>query len=392
MILSKKSNLPFLPFSPPSYTDAEKEAVAGCIDRSWTGTGLKTKKFEEEFSLYKKVPHAAALSSCTSALFLSLKTLGIGEGDEVITTALTFCSTINIILHCGAKPVLCDIEENTKNIDCKKIEALINSKTKAIIPVHYAGYPCNMDKLNEIAKDYELYIVEDCAHAIESKFKGQHCGTFGDLGCFSFYATKNIAIGEGGMAISNSESLINKISTLGLHGLSRDAWKRFSSGSKKQYDVIENGYKMNLTDLQSSIGLIQLRRINEMREIRKKLWATYSESLKNTNLELPELPGDKSSIHALHLYTCGLPKNINRDEFIWRASKDYGVTIGVHYKSIPTYTVFKYQLKIDEPEKKLPISYSWGEKTISLSLSAGVSDLDCERIILCIKELLEKLS
>ena len=191
--------------------------------------------------------------------------------------------------------MLCDIDPVTKNIDTEKLESLVNAKTKVIIPVHYCGYPCEMDTITEIASKYSLYIVEDCAHAIESLYKNQHCGTFGEIGCFSFYATKNIAIGEGGMAVSKSESLIQRISKLGLHGLSRDAWRRFERSNKKVYDVTEVGYKMNMTDIQSSIGIEQLKRIDEMYERRKEIWEMYNSYLQDTNVELPSLPPNIAS-------------------------------------------------------------------------------------------------
>ena len=377
-----------LPFSPPSFTKEEEEAVLDCVKSRWVGTGPKTIDFEKQFASYKEVNYAAASSSCTSALFLSLKALGIQEGDEVITTAMTFCSSVNVIMHCGAKPILCDIDLYSKNIDVNQIEKLITSKTKAIIPVHYAGFPCQMNKILELASEYEIYVIEDCAHAIESKFNHQHCGTFGDIGCFSFYATKNIAIGEGGMAISNHESLISKVRMLGLHGLSRDAWKRFESSNRKSYDVVDIGYKMNLTDIQSAIGIVQLRRLGEMRKRRKEIWNFYDENLQKYNLELPNLPKDKGSEHALHLYTVGLPPSIDRDEFVWKASHEYGVTFGIHYKSINTFSIYKKILPNYEPKSSLPVSFDWGNRTISLSCSGGTSETHCERVLDTIKKLL----
>ena len=377
-----------IPFSPPSFSKEEEKALNDCITRSWTGTGPKTIKFEKLFAEYKHVPYSAALNSCTSALFLSLKVLGIGEGDEVITTAMTFCSTVNVILHCGAKPILCDINNFSKNIDVNKIEELITSKTKAILPVHYAGFPCEMDKLMDIAEKYEIHVIEDCAHAIESKFNGIPCGAIGDIGCFSFYATKNIAIGEGGMVISNHESLISKIKLLGLHGLSRDAWRRFESASRRAYDVVDIGYKMNLTDLQSAIGIAQLKRINEMRKRRKEIWSFYTENLCDIDLELPNLPNKKGSKHALHLFSCGLPKDKDRDEFVWRASNEYGITLGIHYKSIPVFSAYGKFFDKTKISKDYPNSLEWGERTISLSLSAAVSDNDAEKTVNCIRKLI----
>ena len=378
-----------LPFSPPSYTEEEVEAVADCVRAQWTGTGPKTNRFETEFKEYKGVGSAAALSSCTSALYLALKSLGIGPGDEVITTAMTFCSTINVILHCGATPVLCDIDKRNKNIDANLIERLITSKTKAIIPVHYAGYPCEMDKIMQLSKAYQLYIVEDCAHAIETKYKSQHCGTFGEIGCFSFYATKNIAIGEGGMAISNNESLIKEISLLRLHGLSKDAWRRFERSSRSQYDVKVPGHKMNMTDIQSAIGLCQLKRINEMYKRRVEIWDFYNTSLQSLDLSLPALPEDTGSVHARHLYAIGLPTHIDRDEFVWKASKDYGVTLGVHYQAIQRFSAYKYIFKSQSDNSLCPNAQEWGKRTVSLSLSAAVSTEDATRVVECITDLLK---
>ena len=375
-----------LGFSPPSYTDREKKAVEECIKNSWTGSGPKLLEFEKKFRDYKGALYSAGFSSCTSAIFLALKVIGIKEGDEVITTAMTFCSTVNCIIHCGAKPILCDIDPITKNINPDEIIKKITYKTKAIIPVHYAGYPCDMDKIMDIANNKELYVIEDCAHAVESKFRNKHCGTFGEIGCFSFYATKNIAIGEGGMAISNDSKFISKMSILGLHGLSRDAWRRFETSQKTSYDVVDIGYKMNLTDIQSSIGIVQLSRLKEMRQRRKNIWDFYNNELKNTSITLPANCQDNGDVHAMHLFAVGLPKDINRDEFVWKASQDFNITFGVHYNSIPTFTAFKQLFK--SPQLDYPNSWDWGNRTISLSLSAAVNEDDCDRIVKCLKSYL----
>ena len=381
-----------LPFSPPSYTTAESDAVANCVQRGWTGTGIKNLEFEQKFADYKKSPYASGLSSCTAALFLALKALGIKDGDEVITTSMTFCSTVNVILHCGAKPVLCDISPVTNNISIDDIEKKITSKTRAIIPVHYAGMPCEMDLLVSLAEAYQIYIIEDCAHAIESKYKGQHLGTFGEVGCFSFYATKNIAVGEGGMAISKHETLISKISTLRLHGLSRDAWRRFESSQRKQYDVIDIGYKFNLTDIQASIGLIQLSRLEEMQKRRTIIWEYYTNELNNLGLQLPVLPSDPDSFHAKHLFSIGLPPNINRDEFIWNASQEFSITMGLHYNCLPTFSAYKQIWPAESIPKLYPNAFSWGQRTVSLSLSAAVTDQDVSRIVDATKKLLKSMS
>ena len=382
-------NHPKLPFSPPFYTEEESLALRECIERRWTGTGPKTLEFEQKFCDYKSTAYSAAFSSCTSALFLALKSLGIGPGDEVITSAMTFCSTVNVIIHCGATPVLCDVDPISKNICPNRMAELVTPRTKAFVVVHYAGYPCDMDSIMALADQYHIHVIEDCAHAIEAKYKGRHCGTFGEVGCFSFYATKNIAIGEGGMAISSHQSLINKMSTLGLHGLSRDAWRRFESSKRKQYDVIDLGYKMNLTDLQSSVGLVQLSRLEEMTAVRQSLWNFYTSELSSTPLILPSLPTDDGSVHALHLFACGLPSSIDRDEFVWRASQEYNITLGVHYNSIPTFSAYNTYEFSSNPSYDYPVAYSWGKSTISLSLSAAVTHTDAERIVGCITQLLK---
>ena len=256
---------------------------------------------------------------------------------------------------------MCDIDPITKNIDAKQIEKLITAKTKAIIPVHYCGYPCDMDEICRIAEHYQLYIVEDCAHAIEAKFKGKHCGSFGEIDASSFYATKNIAIGEGGMCVSNNDALIQRVSKLGLHGLSRDAWRRFESSSRKVYDVSEIGFKMNMTDLQAAIGLVQLKRINTMYERRRRIWELYDSYLTDTGLDLPSLP-ESHSAHARHLYVVGLPSHVDRDEFIWRASHDYGITMGVHYKSVPTFSAYKHIWNSSDIIANFPIALNGGIK------------------------------
>jgi len=376
-----------LKFSPPYYDEADIAGVATCIQNGWTGSGPVLKNFEDTFSLYKSVNYSIGLSSCTSALFLALKALGVKEGDEILTTSMTFCSTVNVILHCGATPVLCDIDPFSHNIDVLDIERRITQKTKVIIPVHYAGYPCDMQKIMDIANTYDLYVVEDCAHAIEAKIAGQHCGTFGDIGCFSFYATKNIAIGEGGMAITRHEHLASKISNLSLHGLSKDAWRRFAESSRRSYDVTAIGYKMNMTDIQASLGISQLQKIDTMQSRREKIWHFYNERLLALGLEPPSIPQDCEVTHARHLYTIGLPKGISRDEFVWRAHQEYGVLFGIHYKAITTFSIYK-EIFGRDGSADFPVAFDWGERTISLSLSAAVSDDDANRVVDCVEDLM----
>ena len=232
----------FLIFGSPHLGEAEQHEVLDSMQQAWLGTGPKVAQFESAFSQFKGTPAVAAVSSCSAALHLSCLALGFKPGDEVITTAMTFCATINAIIHSGATPVLADIDPATLNIDPQEIVKKITGKTKAILVVHFAGRPCAMTEISAIAEQYNLKIIEDCAHALETEYKGQKAGTLGDLGCFSFYATKNITTGEGGMVISREERLIEKVKIMAMNGLSADAWKRFSDGGHRHYYVNDIGF------------------------------------------------------------------------------------------------------------------------------------------------------
>ena len=280
-------NRDFIVFGQPLIEKDEIDDVVDSLEKGWLGTGPKVAQFEKNFSIYKNVPYAVALNSCTAGLHLCCVALNLIPGDEVITTAMTFCATVNAIIHSGATPVIVDIDPNTWNIDPVEIEKKITSKTKAIIPVHFAGRACEMDSIVAIAKKYNLHIIEDCAHAIETEYKGKKAGTFGDFGVFSFYATKNISTGEGGMVIGSNEEMISHIKRLALHGMSKDAWKRFSDEGFKHYYVEEAGFKYNMMDIQAAIGIHQLEKINKMAEKRAAIWNMYMEAFKDLPIGLP---------------------------------------------------------------------------------------------------------
>jgi dTDP-4-amino-4,6-dideoxygalactose transaminase len=229
----------FLAFGNPAIGEEEIEEVVDSLRSGWLGAGPKVARFEEDFRVYKGAQFATAVNSCTAALHLSILAAGIMPGDEVITTAMTFCATVNAIIHAGATPVLVDVDPLTMNIDPKQIEEKTSSRTKAILPVHFAGRPCEMDAICGIAQRHKLKTIEDCAHAVESEYKGRKTGTFGDFGCFSFYVTKNIVTGEGGMVLVRNEEDASRIKMLALHGMSKDAWKRFSDEGYKHYQVVE---------------------------------------------------------------------------------------------------------------------------------------------------------
>ena len=264
-----KNKKKFIVFGQPYLGSEEIISVTEVIKSKWLGTGPKVIKFEKAFKNYKKAKFANAVSSATAALHLSLLSSNLKPGDEVITHQWLFF-TINAVIHSGAIPVLADINYNTGNIDVRSIKKVLSSKTKAIIPVHYAGQPCDMDAIIEIAKEKKLKIIEDCAHAVETEYKGKKAGTLGDFGCFSFYSTKNLATGEGGMVLSKSIQNSLKIKKLSLHGISKDAWKRFSNKGYNHYKVTEAGFKYNMMDLQAAIGL-EIKRINKIGKQEKNL-------------------------------------------------------------------------------------------------------------------------
>ena len=253
----------FLTFGAPHIQEEEIREVVSSMKSGWLGTGPKVVRFEEAFRAYKSAEHAAAVNSCTAALHLSLLAAGVGPGDEVITTAMTFCATANAILHSGATPVLADVDPRTMNIDPGSVRERLTERTRAIVPVHFAGRPCDMDALGRIVAEHDLRMIEDCAHAIETEYRDRPAGTFGDFGCFSFYATKNVTTGEGGMVLCRDAERIARIKVLALHGLSQDAWRRFGDDGYRQYYATELGFKYNMMDLQAAIGLHQLERVDK---------------------------------------------------------------------------------------------------------------------------------
>jgi dTDP-4-amino-4,6-dideoxygalactose transaminase len=370
----------FIVFGAPRIEQSEIEEVVRCLQSGWIGTGPRVAQFEREFATYKGVASAAAVSSCTAAMHLSVLAAGIGEGDEVITTPMTFCATVNAIIHAGATPVLADIDPGTMNIDPVQVEARITPRTKALLPVHFAGRPCNMEALADIAARHELKMIEDCAHAIETEYHGRKAGTFGDFGCFSFYATKNVTTGEGGMVLTRSEEDLARIKMLALHGMSKDAWKRFSDEGYKHYFVVETGFKYNMMDLQAALGIHQLRRVESNWQRRQQIWETYNEAFADLPLDLPA-ESDPETRHGYHLYTILIDEaraGISRDAFL-EAMTACGVGVGVHYLSIPEHPV--YQERFAWQPEDYPNAMRIGRQTVSLPLSAKLTEAEVTRVI-----------
>ena len=381
-VVRSKDN--FLVFGAPVIEDDEIQEVVASMKSGWLGTGPKVARFEADFADYKGVKYSAAVNSCTAALHLSMLAAGLTPGDEVITTPMTFCATVNAIMHAGAVPVLADIDLATMNIDPNEVEKKITEKTRAILPVHFAGRPCDMDSLCNIAKRHNLKIVEDCAHAIETEYRGRKTGTFGDFGCFSFYVTKNVVTGEGGMALAKKEEDIARIKMFALHGMSRDAWKRFSDEGHRHYYVMECGFKYNMMDLQAAIGIHQLKRVERNWQRRQQIWETYNDALANLPVALPA-PVEPETKHAYHLYTVQIDNKktgISRDEFL-DAMTANNIGVGVHYLSIPEHPFYLKTFGW-EPED-YPNSMRIGRQTVSLPLSAKLMDEDVVDVITAVK-------
>jgi dTDP-4-amino-4,6-dideoxygalactose transaminase len=378
----------FLVFGAPAIEDAEIQEVVATLKSGWLGTGPKVAEFEKRFAAYKEGHLAAAVNSCTAALHLSLLASGVGPGDEVITTALTFCATVNAIIHAGATPVLADVDPATMNIDPHEVEKRITPRTRALLPVHFAGRPCEMDALMNIAQRHRLKVIEDCAHAIETEYHGQKAGTFGDFGCFSFYVTKNIVTGEGGMVLAKREEDIARVKVLGLHGMSKDAWKRFGDEGYKHYQVVECGFKYNMMDLQAAIGIHQLERVESYWRRRREIWEHYNRKLSELPVTLPSEPAADTR-HACHLYTILIDEQkagISRDAFL-EAMTAHNIGVGVHYLSIPEHPY--YQERFGWKPENFPHAQQIGRRTVSLPLSARLTDADREDVIRAARVILE---
>src|SRR3989344_8317505 len=358
------------------------------LNSGWWGTGPKTEYFEKQFSKYIGSKYAIGVNSATAGLHLALLGLGIGPGDEVITTPLTFCSTINVILHAGAKPVFADVDINDWNIDPKEIEKKITKKTRAIMPVHLHGRPCKMDKIMQIAKKHKIFVIEDAAHAVEASFKKKKIGNIGDITVFSFYVTKNLATGEGGMITLKDKKIADKIKALSLHGLSKDAYRRYSVKYFKTYQCLYPGFKYNLTDLASSLGIHQLRRINENAKLRKKYWYMYNEAFNKISEIIKPAPEEKNTYHARHLYAIllNLKKlKINRNQFVDLLLKS-NIGSGVHF--IPVHMHSYYRKTFGFKKGDFPNAEFIGERILSLPLGANLSEKDVNDVIFTIKRII----
>ncbi len=377
----------FLLFGRPALEEEEIREVVATLRSGWLGTGPRVSRFEEGFRRYVGAEHALALNSCTAALHLSLIAAGVGPGDEVITTPLTFAATANAIVHTGATPVFVDVDRRTQNIDPSRIEAAINPRTRALIPVHFAGRPCEMDTIMAIARRHGLKVIEDAAHAIEAVYKGRHMGTIGDATCFSFYVTKNLVTGEGGMVTTGNAEWAEKIQAYGLHGLSKGAWKRYSDEGFVHYEVLYPGFKYNMTDMQAAIGIHQLARIGEYAARRREIWERYLSGMADLPARLPA-PEEPGTVHARHLFTLHLDLDrlrVSRDG-VANQLRSEGIGTGVHFISLHLHPYYRERFGFT-PEA-FPAARHVSERTLSLPLSARLSDHDVEDVIAGVRKVL----
>lgn len=385
-----KKRKTFLPFCLPKIGREEIKEVVDTLKSGWLTTGPKTHKFEEVFRKYIGSNYAVAVNSCTAALNLSLTSINIGPGDEVITTPFTFAATGNMIAMLGAKPVFADIESEHFNIDSTKIESLINKRTKAIIAVHYAGHPCDMKAINSLAKRYGLKVIEDAAHSVGSKYDGKMIGSGENLTCFSFYPIKNMTTGEGGMVTSGSKSLIDRIRILSLHGINKDAWKRYKKEGSWYYQITACGNKYNMTDLQAGIGLAQLKKLETFIKKRKKYAQFYSESF--SSIEEIAIPGEpaKNVRHAWHLYPILIKTeklSINRNRFI-EELKNENIGTSVHF--IPLHLHPFYQDNYGYKEGDFPIAENIYKNIISLPLYPKMTKMDLLSVVNAVRKVVSK--
>lgn len=383
--LSRARRTSFLPFSPPDIGEAEITAVVDTLRSGWLTTGPQTRRFEREFADYLGAPDALAVNSCTAALHLALLVLNIGPGDEVITTPMTFCSTAHVIEHVGARPVLVDVAPDTLNLDPACVAAALTPATRALLPVHYAGHPVEMQPLRELAKAHGLSIVEDAAHALPASYQGQRVGASGSLTAFSFYATKNLTTGEGGM-LTGDPALVERARTLSLHGMSRDAWKRYGQGGSWYYEVVAEGYKYNMTDIQAALGLVQLARLAVLQDRRRTIVARYHAAF--DGVEALQPPAVRPDVEpAWHLYVLRLHLDrltIDRAGFIEQlAARNIGSS--VHF--IPLHLHPFYRDKYGWSPGDFPVASEEYQRLLSLPLNSTLTDDDVDDVIAAVLEI-----
>ena len=386
------SALPFrasyLPFSPPAVGEDEIAEVVEALRSGWITTGPKAGQFEAAFAARLGAPGALALNSCTAGLHTALATLGIGPGDEVITTPMTFAASVNVIEHVGARPVLADVEHDTLNIDPGAVERAITPRTRALLPVHFAGHPAELDALSALARQHGLAVIEDAAHSLPAAYRGRPIGSGTNPVSFSFYATKNLTTGEGGM-LTGSAEFLERARVLSLHGMDRDGWKRYAKGGNWFYEIVAPGFKYNMTDIQAAMGLAQLRRLDAMQRRRREVVSLYHDALRDE--EAVELPVERGHVeHAWHLYVVRLRLDrlrIDRDQVI-RELTARNIGTSVHF--IPVHLHPWYRERYGFVPGQFPVAYASYLRTISLPLHPGLTDEDAGDVTDAVLDVVER--
>lgn len=378
----------FLTFGVPQIEEEEIDEMVKTLRSKWIGLGGKTAQFEREFSAYVQCDEMIALNSCTAGLHIALKLLNLPAGSEVLVPSMTFCSTANVAELCDYRVTFMDCDPKTRCVGVKEIEARLSASTRAVIVVHFAGYPCDLVKINDFCSSRNLPVIEDCAHAVETRSGGKHVGTENYAAVYSFYANKNMTTGEGGMLYIQNPEKRCLARQLSLHGMSRTAWKRYNDKGHHHYDVIHPGFKYNMTDMQASLGIHQLRRIPENARKRKKIWRLYNDGLQSLPLSLPADPQNEEDIHAYHLYAPLLKTDavkISRDELL-NALIEENIGIGVHYNALHNSEYYSHKYGLTEDF--CPNANDIGSRTFSLPLGPDLTEQQIEAIVDAVRSIL----
>jgi dTDP-4-amino-4,6-dideoxygalactose transaminase len=385
-----KPNEEFLPFSRPTISQEAIDEVVSCLKSGWITTGPRVKQFEEDLKAYCSAPHALALSSATAGLHLVLQALRLRPGDEVITTPMTFAATLNTIVLTGGKPVLVDVEPGTYNMDVRQIEQKITNRTRAIMPVHFAGLPVDLDPLYALAKKHDLRVIEDAAHAIGTEYKGRRVGSFGDVQVFSFHPNKNMTTGEGGCVVTRDETMAGDIALLRFHGMDREAWNRFGKKGSQHYEIIAPGFKYNMMDMQAALGLHQLKQLDGFIMRRTDLALRYQKLLAGwPQLSLPAAPA-YAHLHAWHLYTPLINADsagIDRDAFM-AGMKERNIGTGLHYRAVHLYPYYREQFGFKRGD--FPNAETVSDRIVSLPLFPLMTDTDQDRVVAAMEDLFRR--
>ena len=380
----------FLPFSIPTIGEEEINEVVDSLRSGWITTGPKVKRFEESFKKYTGAPYAVPLSSATAGLHLTMLALKLKPGDEVITTPMTFAATVSMIVQGGGTPVLADIEPGTLNIDVQEIRKKITPRTRAIVPVHFAGQPCDMDEIFSLAKEFGLFVIEDAAHAIGTEYKGARIGSLDSVSVFSFHPIKNITTGEGGMVATRDEQLAEEISLMKFHGMNKEAWKRYEASGTPNYDIVMPGFKYNMMDLQAGLGLHQLDKLDSFIEMRTVLAEFYNHAFDEVDEVLTPEPVPYEHRHAWHLYTPLIKiesLRIDRDVFM-AALKAENIGTGLHFKAIHHHPYYRDTLGIKATD--LPNADYASDRILSLPLFPMMTLNDARDVVLAVKTVIAR--